>query len=331
MDEDSFRQFDAGRHEERRPVHGVEPCDVLADDVQARGPELLELLRVDVRIAHAGQVVGECVDPDVHDVVGVSGNLDAPVERGARDRQVLEAALDEADDLVATCRGGNELGMLFVQSEQTVLVGRETEGVVGLLGPLHRGAGLRRLTGAVVQKRGLGFGVEGLVTNRIPPRVRVEVDVARCGHLFPDRLAGDLMIGVGGADEPVVRDVQDLVEVLEHVGVPSRELADVDALFDRCLLHLQTVLVGAGHEEHFMTVQPLEAGERVRGDVLVRVADVRSAVGIRDRCRDVERRSFRAFRGSGVRARGSGRVRQAQSWWAYSIGREQRPSRPRCP
>ena len=54
------------------------------------------------------------------------------------------------------------------------------------------------------------------------------------------------------------------------------------------LLHLQAVLVGAGQEEHVLAVEPLEARQRVGGDDLVGMADMRLAVRIEDRGGDVE-------------------------------------------
>ena len=54
------------------------------------------------------------------------------------------------------------------------------------------------------------------------------------------------------------------------------------ALLLRRLLHLLAVLVRAGQEAHVPPVEPLEAGHRVRGDVLVGVADVRLAVRVGD-------------------------------------------------
>ena len=51
--------------------------------------------------------------------------------------------------------------------------------------------------------------------------------------------------------------------------------------------HLQPVHVGAGEEAHVEPVEPLEPGDRVGGDVLVGMPDVRGAVGVGDRCGDV--------------------------------------------
>ena len=98
--EDAPRHRDAGRHQEGRPVDRVEAHDVLADDVQVGRPVAPEFRAVGVGKADAGDVVGQRVDPDIHDVLGIAGHPDAPVEGGARDRQVLQPALHEARDLV---------------------------------------------------------------------------------------------------------------------------------------------------------------------------------------------------------------------------------------
>ncbi len=60
--------------------------------------------------------------------------------------------------------------------------------------------------------------------------------------------------------------------------------------FSACggLDHLQAVLVGAGQEEHVLAVEPLEARQRIGRDRLIGVADMRHAVRIGDRGRDVE-------------------------------------------
>ena len=60
------------------------------------------------------------------------------------------------------------------------------------------------------------------------------------------------------------------------------------ALAGRRLLHLEAVLVGAGEEEHVVAVDALEARDRVRGDHLVGVADMRRPVRIGDRRREIE-------------------------------------------
>ena len=96
------------------------------------------------------------------------------------------------------------------------------------------------------------------------------------------------MVGIGGPDETVVRDPEGLLQSLESVGVACSQVADVDALFDGRLLHLQAVLVRPGEEHDVEPVESLESGDDVRRDVLVGVADVRGTVRVRDGCGDIE-------------------------------------------
>ena len=94
------RHVEPGRHQHRRPDDRVEPQDVLADQVDVGRPQTLELLGIGA-VAGCGDVVEQRVDPHVEHLAVVPRHLDAPVERRAADRQVVEALLDERDDLVA--------------------------------------------------------------------------------------------------------------------------------------------------------------------------------------------------------------------------------------
>ncbi len=96
-----------------------------------------------------------------------------------------------------------------------------------------------------------------------------------------------MVVGVGGADEPVEGDAQLLLHALEDVGIAPRQFGGRNAFGRRGFGDLQAVLVGAGQEPHVESVEPLEAGDRVGGDVLVGVTDVRRTVRIRDRGGDV--------------------------------------------
>ena len=222
-------------------------------------------------------------------MVRVVGHRYAPVERGAGDGQIAQTAGDEADDLVAPCRRPDELRMGLVVRQQLVLVVRQPEEVGMLLGPVHRGSRRGGGAGAVGGGGGFGVGVIRLVTYRVPARVGVQVDVTVVGHPAPDRLRRLVMIRVGGSDEPVEGDVELALQRLEHVGITPGQLRRRDSRRRRRLRHLQAVFVGTGEVTHVEAVQPLEAGDRVGRDVLVRMADVRLAIGVRDGGGDVER------------------------------------------
>ena len=171
--EHAARHLDARGHQHRGPDDGVEAQDVLADDV-VRGPAAGELLGVGA-VADRGRVVQQRVDPHVDDVRLVPRHLDAPVERRPRDRQVLQALLDERDDLVARRLGPDEVAVV-VELEQLVLELAQLEEVVLLLQQLERlrvdRADLETLERARAVDD-LGLGLELLAARRsTAPRTR---------------------------------------------------------------------------------------------------------------------------------------------------------------
>jgi hypothetical protein len=66
------------------------------------------------------------------------------------------------------------------------------------------------------------------------------------------------------------------------------ELLRRDALARRGLLHFEPVFVHAGDEQGLAPIEAHEALDRIRRDALVRMADMRRAIGVRDRRGDVE-------------------------------------------
>ena len=175
---------------------------------------------------------------------------------------------------------------------QPRLVRREPEEEVLLLGPLARplvvGADVARLAQLVLV-------LEALAARAVPARVAAEVDgLAAVGRRRPAQPLPQLQHAaavqvVGRADEAVVADVVALPERLE----PRRDAVAVlllgDALLPGDALDVLPVLVRARQEEHVLPGQPARAGERVRGDRGVRVADVRHVVHVVDRRRDDRR------------------------------------------
>ena len=256
--EHALGQFDSGRPQECGPVDGVESGDVLADEVQVGGPVLGEQFVVGVGVAEAGDVVGEGVDPHVHDVLVVAGYGYAPVEGGAGDGQVVEAALDEGDQFVAA-GFGVDVAFVGVEFEELVAVLGEAEEVGFFFGPFDFGAGGDGVALAVAYF-GFVFCVVGFVADGVPAGVLAEVDVTVLFHALPDGLGCDVVVGVGGADEAVVADVQRVVHCFEACGVLVGEFfGGLTELFGGGL-HLLAVLVGAGHEAHVEAVEALEAG-----------------------------------------------------------------------
>ncbi len=276
---------DAGRHQEGRPVDGVEAQDVLADHVQIGGPEMPARIGL-VRKAGSGDVVRQRIEPDIHHVAVRARHRHAPGEGGAADREILEPRLHETDHLVAPALGRDEVGVRLVEREQPVLPGRETEEPGRLLHPLHRRAGGADPRAVGLHRR-FALAVERLVAHRVPAAIVAEIEIARVVDALPERLAGAVVARLGGADEVVVGDVhraRERAEVLRHlVGERFRRHAGSGS----GLVYLLAVLVGAGQEEHLVRVEPHEAGEHIAGERGVGVPDMGHVVHIVDRRGDV--------------------------------------------
>ncbi len=305
-------RLEPGGQQHRRPVHAVEPQDVLADDVVA-GPPGGEAVGVGA-VAHGGQVVDQGVEPDVGDVRRVPRDRDAPGDRAAADREVLEPAPDEPQGLVALGLGPDEAGVGVVPVEQRLLEPRELEEVVVLLHVLDRPVvdGAQRAVDQLVDR------VVGLARHAVQALVRPELDVAVVVDPLQDLLHRGVVAGLAGADEVVVRDVEQLPGVAEALGRAVGPLERGDAVGLGRPLDLEAVLVGAGEEERVVAEQAVPPGDRVGDDGRVGVPDVGRVVHVVDRRRHVEL-------GHGVREyRRPGSTR-------LPVARLHRPVRARCP
>src|SRR5690606_32360853 len=113
--------------------------DVLADHMEIRGPEPLEAVARLIRMADRGDVVGQCVQPDVHDVIWISRNRNSPPESGSADGKIAQSPLHKGDHFVAPAFWTDEIRVCLVMRQQAVLPGRKAEKVGRFLDPLDLG------------------------------------------------------------------------------------------------------------------------------------------------------------------------------------------------
>ena len=282
MCEDAPRRLETGGHQHRGPVHRVETQDVLAHQVVVDGPPLGET-RVVGRVPHRRAVVEQRVGPHVRNVLRVPRERNAPVDRRATHREILEATPDETEHLVHPRLGLHRVGMLGVIREQAVGVARQLEEVVLLDDVLDRPHVDRTI--AVDQ---LVLRVVRLARDAIEALVGSELDVARVVDRLQELLHRRVMARLGGADEVVVGDVESVPGVAEMRRRLVDQFLGRDAPRFRGALHLQAVLVGAGQEEDLVAPEPAPTGEHVAGHRRVGVADVGDVVHVVNRSGDVE-------------------------------------------
>ncbi len=179
-----------------------------------------------VGIARSGQVVGQRVDPDVHHMPWRAGTGTPQSKLVRGDRQVRQPAFDEAQYLVAPRFRANEVRIGGEEVEQRLL-GISKAGRTRSPPTVHS-TGVPWGESFVPSSPSIEFllVVEGLVANRIPALVAIEIQVARIVHRLPDRLAGLVVIGFRSADETIARDIEvfcHLTEIRRHfVGKLAR-------------------------------------------------------------------------------------------------------------
>src|SRR5437763_9846779 len=106
----------------------MEARDVLANHVQIGRPPALER-RLVGSVANAGDVVGQRIAPDVDDVLGIPGERNSPLDRRARDAEILEPGLQPYENFVAPALRLDEIRMLIDVILKAILVFREREEV----------------------------------------------------------------------------------------------------------------------------------------------------------------------------------------------------------
>ena len=246
-------------------------------------PELLAQILAGPREGERAQIVDERVRPDVGDLSLVPRQWDAPRLAGATDREVAQAAGDEALDLVEPEVRLHEVGPLGEQLEQLVLVGREAEEVVLLLDPFRLGVVERAL--AVDE---LVFGLERLAPDAVEPCVDVLVDIAVVVDPLQELADERLVPFVARPDEEIGLGIQARREAAPGLGDLVDVLLRVEALALSDPPDLRRVLVDAGEEERLVAALATVPRENVGGDRRVRVPDMGLVVHVVDRRCHVE-------------------------------------------
>mmetsp|Transcript_31235 Transcript_31235/g.61841 ORF Transcript_31235/g.61841 Transcript_31235/m.61841 type:complete len:526 (-) Transcript_31235:167-1744(-) len=281
----SLRKRQVRGHEKGGPVDRVKAQDILPHDMERRGPVLRKVAPLAViGVPQRRHVIGQGIDPDVHDMIVVVGYRHAPLETRAADGEIPQTVLHKVQHLVSARRRGNEIGMVLVIRQQFILILAEPKKIRRFLGhPRHLGPGR---SFAVDQLR---FVVITLVPHGVPPLVRPQIYRPPVRQRLPKMLHGLLVRGVGGPHEVIVRNIHQTQQAPEGGADLVAKLLGGQAPVRRGLFDLLPVFVRAGEEEDLPPGQPHVAREDVAGERGVGVSDVRFVVHVVDGGRDLER------------------------------------------
>ena len=110
-------------HQEGRPVNRVEPHDILADDMNIGGPEFHIGFRGFIGKTGRGDIIGQRVQPDIHDMLVIARHRNAPIETGARNGQIRQPLFHEIHHFVAAIMRQDEIRICFIMRQQLVAIG----------------------------------------------------------------------------------------------------------------------------------------------------------------------------------------------------------------
>ena len=262
-------------HEENRPVDGMETDDILTDQMEICRPVLIEKLAAIAIcvITDTGDVVGQCIQPYIGNMLGIEINRNSPGEAGAGYTQILKTRLKEVIyHLVLTGYRLNEFGMFVIVLHQTVRILGHLEEVsfLGCLG--YRASTVRTL--AIYQ---LGFCPEGFARGAVPSLICSLIDIALVEELPEDLLNLLLMVLIGRTHELVIGRIHKIPDSADFTCSLIYEFLGRDASFCSLILDLLSVFIGTSHEEYIISFLTTIACNRICEYNLVGISDVRLA------------------------------------------------------
>ena len=234
-------------------------------------------------VTDAGDVVCERIEPNIHDVLVIKIDRNAPLEGGSGNAEILQAGQEEVvHHFRFALRRLNELRVLIDIVDEAVCILAHLEEVCLFLRGLDLAAAVRAF--AVHQ---LAFSPEGFTRRAVHALVVALINIALLVELFKDLLYLLFVVIVRGADEFIVGGVH-------HVPVRLDNLRDVVDIFLRgdaggigLFFNLLAMLVRAGLEVDIVALHALIARNAVGEHDLIRVADVRAAGGVGDSRRNI--------------------------------------------
>lgn len=185
----------------------METKDVLPNQVNISGPIAQIFAVVIGQIAERGDIVGQCVNPDVNDVLRIARNLDSPVKCAAGNAQILQTRLEEVvDHLVAAGFRLDEIRIGFDVLQQSVLILGQAEEVVLLphffdLTPTVR-------TEIPFVCLALCLRPEGFIRHTVIALVLSQIDVSLVKQALENFLDDLFVARLGGANEIVIGNIE---------------------------------------------------------------------------------------------------------------------------
>ena len=272
MSEYLLRKRLAQRHQEDRPVYRMETDNVLSDQMKIRRPELPVLLAaVSVGvIAETGDIVGQCVQPYIYDMLVIKVYRNSPFEGCSGYTEILKPRKQEVvHHLILSGYRLNKFRMFIDVFNQSRRIFAHSEEICLLLCPCDRPSAVRAL--AVHQ---LGIRPEGLARRTVPSLIMSLVDIALLIELLENLLDLSDVIRICRADEFVVGGIHQIPDPVNLSCHVIYILLRRTSLLLGLVLNLLAVLVRTGLKIYLISLHPAESRNTVRKNDLICITDM---------------------------------------------------------
>ena len=246
-------------------------------------PELREFLAV-VEVSACGRIVDQRIEPDVDDVLVVTGNGNPPFQRRSRDRLVAHARTEETHDLVVAAPGKDRLRIRLIVRQKLVGVLRGAEEVALLLHLNERTSAIG--TGPVLPHAALGN--VRLARDAVPSLVGALVDISLIHEFLEHALDDAFVTFFRRPDKVVVGDPEHRPQISEVQHGLVGQFLGRHAFGFRALLYFLAVFVRAGQEKDVVAAHAHMPAHDVRGDCGIGMADMRNVIHIINRRGEIE-------------------------------------------
>ena len=212
VSKDVLRNSLTKSHKHCRPNDAVEADNVFTNNVHLSWPETLShssSLWTIITVANSGVIVEKSIKPDIGYVRLIKRNWNAPIKAGTGYRNILEARLNKATDLVCTEIRLNKIWMLSIQLKQLVLECGKLEEPRFFRDALKLTMTIwakvcTLATNLFICLIYLGLSEESLLVDAVPAIIGSLIDEASLTHALPQILDSFYVALIGSTDKVVI-------------------------------------------------------------------------------------------------------------------------------
>ncbi|EQB20212.1 hypothetical protein UNSWDHB_2470 [Dehalobacter sp. UNSWDHB] len=270
------------RHQNNWPDNGMETDNIFANKMNIGRP--VSFVFFAVRIAQRRDIVDQGIEPDIDHMFRIKRDLDAPLEGRTRYTEIFKPAFNKPDHFISSRSRLNKIGMVLNILQQSATVFGHPEKVTFFFQKFHISSTIRIRTFSVNK---FVLCPESFTRCTVPTFVFGFVNIALfikpCKYLLydfgmpffccPDKI----IIGNVKQSPEFLKFIDDSVNICKriHPGIFSSPY------------NFLRILIRPGQKIDIIALHSSQTGHRIRSNSRVRSPDMRTGIGIINRCGNI--------------------------------------------